>query len=76
MTATPGSPQPSKTGTTLRWAVLLIGKNSVSPCKTPNTRDRKQASQKPITATGRFGMAADNIVGKTSCNDPMARLPA
>jgi len=56
--------------------VLLIGKNSVSPCKTPNTRDRKQASQKPITATGRFGMAADNIAGNTSCNDPMARLPA
>ena len=35
--ATPGSPQPSNTGTTLRWAVLLIGRNSVSPWTNPST---------------------------------------
>ena len=38
VTATPGSPQPNRTGTTLRWAVLLIGKNSVSPWTIPSTR--------------------------------------
>ena len=37
VTDTPGSPQPSNTGTTFRWAVLLIGRNSVSPCTTPST---------------------------------------
>jgi hypothetical protein len=37
-TATPGSPQPNTTGTTLRWAELLIGRNSVSPWTTPRTR--------------------------------------
>ena len=31
VTATPGSPQPNRTGTTLRCAVLLMGRNSVSP---------------------------------------------
>ena len=38
VTATPGSPQPNTTGTTLRWAVLLIGRNSVSPWTIPSTR--------------------------------------
>ena len=37
VTDTPGSPHPSNTGTTFRWAVLLMGRNSVRPCTTPST---------------------------------------
>ena len=32
----PGSFQPSHAGTIRRWAVLEIGRNSVSPCTTPS----------------------------------------
>src|SRR4051794_748037 len=35
--AAPGSSQPRKAGTMRRWAVLEIGRNSVSPCVTPRT---------------------------------------
>ena len=34
VTATPGSSQPISMGIIFRWAVLLIGKNSVMPCTT------------------------------------------
>src|SRR3954447_6556518 len=35
--AAPGSGQPRKAGTMRRWAVLEIGRNSVSPCTIPST---------------------------------------
>ncbi len=35
--AAPGSSQPQKAGTMRRWAVLEIGRNSVSPCVIPRT---------------------------------------
>ncbi len=35
--AAPGSSQPRKAGTMRRWAVLEIGRNSVSPCTIPRT---------------------------------------
>ena len=35
--AAPGSSQPANAGTMRRWAVLEIGRNSVSPCMIPRT---------------------------------------
>jgi hypothetical protein len=35
--AAPGSSQPSSSGMTRRWAVLLMGRNSVSPWMIPRT---------------------------------------
>ena len=51
---TPGSSQPARAGTTFRWAVLLMGKNSVSPCTTPNTTFRQMASKSPGSDTSDF----------------------
>src|SRR5438552_16923697 len=36
--AAPGSPQPRRTGTISRWAVELMGMNSVRPWTRPRTR--------------------------------------
>ena len=62
VTDTPGSPQPSSTGTTLRWAVLLMGRNSVRPCTTPSTRARQQATTMPTPSW--VGMATASAVWK------------
>ena len=53
--------QPNSTGTTLRWAVLLMGRNSVSPCTTPSTTVRQQASTKvgSVGAVNAAGLLAE-----------------
>ena len=43
--AAPGSSQPSNSGTIRKWAVLLIGKNSVSPCTSPKIEASNQVIQ-------------------------------
>jgi hypothetical protein len=58
--ATPGSPQPKMTGTTLTWAVLLMGKNSVKPWTRPITTACQRVMVGPSTANkgGRGGIEA------------------
>ena len=46
--AAPGSSQPANAGTMRRWAVLEMGRNSVSPCTIPRT----MASRSDTAAEG------------------------
>ncbi|KXK20029.1 MAG: hypothetical protein UZ18_ATM001000451, partial [Armatimonadetes bacterium OLB18] len=61
--AAPGSGQPTSEGTIRMWAVLEIGKNSVSPCTMPSTiastnpMDSPAHTRCPKTAVPRYGFA-------------------
>src|SRR3954465_9786587 len=46
--AEPGSSQPAKAGTIRRWAVLEIGRNSVSPWTMPRTMASNQLIELPL----------------------------
>src|SRR6266851_3205258 len=52
--AAPGSDQPSSSGTMRRWAVELIGRNSVSPCTMPRTTASSQLMSGPSILAGRL----------------------
>src|SRR5262245_9407002 len=61
--AAPGSGQLARAGMTLRWAVLLMGRNSVSPWMMPRTTAWRGVME-GLRAVGRRASGADEEAGR------------